>query len=66
MDVDCNEECAALSTELQLERLPTYVVYKHGAEVARLARTSERKAVAGTLRQVLADATATAGPAVVA
>jgi hypothetical protein len=56
MDVDCSEECTALSNELGLERLPTYVVYKAGKEVCRLARSSERKQLQEVLQQQMAGA----------
>jgi thioredoxin-like negative regulator of GroEL len=52
MNVDCSEECTALSNELRLDRLPTYVVYKGGQEVHRLARSSERKQLQELLQQL--------------
>ncbi|KAF8063768.1 hypothetical protein HT031_003625 [Scenedesmus sp. PABB004] len=54
LDVDANGEAAALGGELALERLPTYAIYRAGAEVARLARTSERRALGEALTAVLA------------
>jgi thioredoxin-like negative regulator of GroEL len=54
MNVDCNEECTALSNELGLQRLPTYVVYKAGKEVSRLARSSERRQLQEVLQQQVA------------
>jgi thioredoxin-like negative regulator of GroEL len=58
MNVDCSEECTALSNEMGLDRLPTYVVYKGGQEVHRLARSSERKQLQELLQQLSGAAAA--------
>ena len=55
MDIDSSSEHCELSAELNLQRLPTYLIYKGGKEVARLARTSERKRLGEVLQQVLAE-----------
>lgn len=56
MDITSSSEHSELATELDLQRLPTYVVYKGGKEVARLARTSERKRLGSVLQEVLSEA----------
>ncbi|KAF6260071.1 hypothetical protein COO60DRAFT_1686219 [Scenedesmus sp. NREL 46B-D3] len=60
MDVDCSDECTALGNELGLQRLPTYVVFKAGQEVCRLARSSERKQLQEVLQQQLTGSAAAA------
>lgn len=55
MDISSSREHSDLATELDLQRLPTYVIYKGGQEVARLARTSERKRLGQVLKDVLAE-----------
>lgn len=55
MDIDSTPEHCELAAELELQRLPTYVVYQGGKEVARLASTSERKRLGGVLADVLAE-----------
>lgn len=53
MDITTSAEHSELTAELDIQRLPTYVVYKDGQEVARMARTSERKRLNEVLGEVL-------------
>eukprot|EP00878_Enallax_costatus_P029948 GHUV01032521.1.p1 GENE.GHUV01032521.1~~GHUV01032521.1.p1 ORF type:complete len:387 (+),score=105.00 GHUV01032521.1:104-1264(+) len=55
MDIDSTQEHSELAAELDLQRLPTYAVYKGGREVVRLVRTSERKRLGEVLQGVVAE-----------
>jgi thioredoxin-like negative regulator of GroEL len=66
MDISSSSEHTELATELDLQRLPTYVVYKGGQEVCRLARTSERKRLGQVLQEVLEESLVAESPVVMA
>eukprot|EP00775_Hariotina_reticulata_P003157 gene3157-3434_t len=53
MDVDCSDECAAAAAELDLPRVPTYIVYRGGQEVQRLCSTAERRELTEVLSRLM-------------
>jgi thioredoxin-like negative regulator of GroEL len=54
MDVDASPECSAVSTQLGLEQLPTYVIYKNGVEVERLGTSPDRRRLGEVVAQHMA------------
>lgn len=59
MDVDVVPEGAAVSSNVNLQNLPTYVIYHDGQEVARLSSSPDRRQLGEVLAQQVAAAAAT-------
>lgn len=58
MDVDGAAEGGAVSTQLNLQQLPTYIIYSNGQEVARLSSSPDRRRLGEVLAQQLSAAAA--------
>jgi thioredoxin-like negative regulator of GroEL len=58
IDVDVSAEGGAVSAQLGLQQLPTYVIYQNGKEVARLSSSPDRRKLAEVLAHHVAAAAA--------
>lgn len=60
MDVDSCPEGQDVSRDLNLQQLPTYIIYKDGQEVTRLTSSPDRRRLPEVLAQHMAAAAAAA------